>query len=206
MSEEELTNEIDQTNPIIEEERAPLSEIILMFVVAGTILVLDLVTKLLIESNLLVNESIIPIESIASFFKITHVRNTGAAFGLFPGGSQVIIVVAIIVSVVIIIYNLRLPAHHTLYRVALGLQLGGALGNLLSRFRIGHVTDFLDFGPWPVSNIADISIVCGVILLGYLMLFEQKAEKQEEEETAPAESLESQQTESGEDSSMLWND
>jgi signal peptidase II len=199
---------IETVQPEIEEreERAPGPEILLTFVIAGFILTLDLVTKLIIENNLEVNESYVPYEAIESFFKITHVSNTGAAFGLFPSGSQVITVIAIIVSLVIIVYNMRLPANHRLFRVALGLQLGGAMGNLMSRVRIGQVTDFLDFGPWPVSNIADISIVLGVILLAYLMLFEQKQESHPEEATDTNEAAETQQRDSSDDSTMLWNE
>jgi signal peptidase II len=61
-----------------------------------------------------------------------------------------------------------------LLRVALGLQLGGALGNLLDRFTQGGVTDFLDFGPWPVFNIADAAVVAGVILMAYVLLQEER--------------------------------
>ena len=115
-------------------------------------------------------------------------------------------VIATVVSIVIIVYNQKLPADHRLFRIALGLQLGGALGNLLSRIRIGHVTDFLDFGPWPVSNIADISIVSGTILLGILMIL-QKDEEPAQVEDVPAENAESgDQGDSGEDSPMIWNE
>ena len=70
---------------------------------------------------------------------------------------------AIIVSMVIIIYNLRLPAGHLFLRVALGMQLGGALGNLIDRARLGHVTDFIDVGPVPIFNIADAAVVRDIV-------------------------------------------
>ncbi|MFN2189647.1 MAG: signal peptidase II, partial [Candidatus Promineifilaceae bacterium] len=84
------------------------------------------------------------------------------------------------------------------------LQLGGALGNLLTRVRIGHVTDFLDFGPWPVSNVADISIVTGTILLGILMIFQND---EEAAETAPTADQDGEEpVEAGEDSPVIWNE
>jgi signal peptidase II len=206
MSEEEKFVETVTLDAPIEQEKASRSERSLTYIIAGTILLLDLVTKLVIESSLAINESYVPIESIAAFFKITYVSNTGAAFGLFPTGSTVIMIVAVIVALVIMVYNQKLPANHTLFRVALGLQLGGALGNFLSRVRIGHVTDFLDFGPWPVSNIADISIVLGVILLGYLMIFDKEEESLSEEEISTSDTAESPQSEASEDSPVIWNE
>jgi signal peptidase II len=87
-------------------------------------------------------------------------------------------------------------------RVALGLQLAGALGNLIDRVRLGHVTDFIDIGPIPVFNVADASIVSGVILLGILMLFEPSA-------SGPAEAGEpaaGRPEPEGDDRPMLWNE
>jgi signal peptidase II len=92
--------------------------------------------------------------------------------------------------------------------VALGLQLGGALGNLIDRFRQGgHVTDFIDVGPVPVFNIADASIVIGVILLLFLMLMDERKEKAsvESPEQPPA-LAENTSGESPEDQPMLWNE
>lgn len=148
----------------------------LLLLVAAVVLVLDQLSKYLIEAALPIYHSWAPIPSIASFFQITHVTNTGAAFGLFPAGSLLFTLAAVIVSVVIIFYNYRLPAGNMALRLALGLQLGGAIGNLIDRMRLGHVTDFLDFGPWPVFNLADTAVVAGVLVLGWLMLNEQKGE------------------------------
>lgn len=187
-------------------QKASRSERSLTFLIAAAILLTDLATKLVIENNLAISESYVPIQSIEAIFKITHVSNTGAAFGIFPTGGNVIMVIAVIVSIVIVVYNQRLAANHTLFRVALGLQLGGALGNLLSRIRIGHVTDFLDFGPWPVSNIADISIVLGVIILGILMFFEKEDRPEAREEIEIDDPSEKSPIDSNDDSSMIWNE
>lgn len=146
----------------------------LPLLIAVLIIVIDQFSKLSVEAQLPLNHTWAPFPEFAHLFRFTHVSNTGAAFGLFPGGSPFFTVVAIAVAAIIVIYNFGLPAGHFLLRLALGLQLGGALGNLIDRFRLGHVTDFLDFGPWPVFNLADTSIVAGVVILGVLMVLEQR--------------------------------
>lgn len=150
---------------------------LLLFLVAGAIIIVDHITKLFIEQWLPLNSTWAPFPELAAVFRITHVSNTGAAFGLFPGGSPIFTVIAIIVAGVIIFYNYQLAGKQTLLRLALGLQLGGATGNLIDRLRLGHVTDFLDFGPWPVFNVADASIVAGVVILGFLMFKEEREEQ-----------------------------
>ena len=206
MLEEERIIQTPTSDPPIGEQKASGKERVLTYIVASSILLLDLLTKLVVEDRLRINENYVPIESLEPFFKITYVSNTGAAFGLFPSGSKVIMVIAVIVSIVIIVYNQKLPANHKLFRLALGLQLGGALGNLLSRIRIGHVTDFLDFGPWPVSNVADISIVLGTILLGLLMILEKEEESLPDDEISSGDPAENERGETNEESPVIWNE
>jgi signal peptidase II len=148
--------------------------------VAALILLADQISKHLVAARLEEGQSTDLAPWLTPIFRITHVTNTGVAFGLFPQGSYFFIVVAIIVIAAIILYYRHLPAGQWLTRVALSLQLGGASGNLLDRLRHqGRVVDFIDlnFWPlhnWPVSNIADISIVSGVILLTIMMLWEER--------------------------------
>jgi signal peptidase II len=100
-------------------------------------------------------------------FKITHAWNTGTAFGLFPqyGGLLTLISLA---AVVVLFLFYRSAGSPSLYvRTAFGMQLGGAFGNLFDRIRLGHVTDFIDVGPWPVFNIADSAIVVGIALMAW---------------------------------------
>ena len=123
---------------------------------------------------------------LAPIFRITHVTNTGGAFGLFRGWGDFFIVVAALVIVAIIVYYRQLPSGQWLMRVALGLQLGGAMGNLVDRLRQGFVVDFIDlnFWPlreWPVSNLADISLVGGVILLALLMILEERRAREKQQ-------------------------
>ncbi len=144
--------------------------------VAAVALALDQCSKYLVVSSLELYGSWAPIPALANVFTIHHVTNTGAAFGLFQNGSLVFAIVAVVVSAVIVMYYRHLPDGQWLVRLSLGLQLAGALGNLIDRVRVGHVIDFLDFQVWPVFNLADASIVCGVILLAYLLLREERQE------------------------------
>jgi signal peptidase II len=87
------------------------------------------------------------------------------------------------------------------------MQLGGALGNLIDRFRIGHVTDFIDVGPVPVFNVADASIVVGTILLGFLILIEEKEERSgKRSEEIPEDQSDQTLKDSTEEQPMLWNE
>ena len=101
----------------------------------------------------------------------------GAAFGLFKAWGPVFVAVAVIVIVAIMIYQNQVPQGAWLVRLALGLQLGGALGNLVDRLTIGHVTDFISVGNFPVFNIADASITIGAVLLFLDVWLRERAEK-----------------------------
>jgi signal peptidase II len=147
--------------------------------VAGLILILDQFTKYLVVSNLELYESWIPIPALARWLEIHYVTNTGAAFGLFQNGNLVFIIVAILVSSAILFYYRYVPDGQWLLRVSLGMQLGGALGNLIDRVRVGHVIDFINTHIWPVWNVADMSLIGGVILMAFLLLREDHAERQE---------------------------
>lgn len=150
---------------------------------AAAVIIVDQLTKLVIESTLPLYESWAPIPAIAAFFQISHVSNTGMAFGLFPAGSMLFAAAPVVVSLAILAYNYTLQSDQRLLRVALGLQLGGALGNLIDRVRIGHVTDFLDFGPWPVFNLADLSVVSGAIVLAWYFWQEGRERNEAEQQT-----------------------
>lgn len=96
---------------------------------------------------------------------LDYTVNSGAAFGILQARGLLFILVAAVVSVLIVVSYRRIVASPLLVRVALGLILGGAIGNLIDRVRLGHVVDFIDLGWWPVFNLADSSIVVGVVLL-----------------------------------------
>jgi signal peptidase II len=189
------------------EKPASAAEKSILFIVMAGVLLLDYFSKRFIEGWLPLNESWSPSTELADYFQITHVSNSGAAFGIFPSGSGLFMVIAVVVSVAIILYNQSMPANSQLYRVALGLQLGGALGNFIGRLRLdGRVTDFLDFGPVPVFNVADMSIVVGVIMLALLMFRDQRREQKEKSDKVEIEESAVTAAENGEDRSMLWNE
>jgi signal peptidase II len=158
-------------------KRSPKAGWWILPVVAVLTLAIDQATKYLVVSNLGLYESWVPFPALAQVFTIHYVTNTGAAFGLFQNGSLFFVIVAVIVSLVIVFYYRYLPDGQWLIRLSLGMQLGGALGNLLDRLRLGHVVDFFDFQIWPVFNVADSSIVCGVIVLAFLLLREDHQER-----------------------------
>ncbi|WP_199580407.1 signal peptidase II [Blastococcus sp. TBT05-19] len=152
----------------VEHPRRPRTRLLLAL--AAGVLLADLVTKLVVVATIAPGEDI---RTLGGALYLTHLRNTGAAFSLAEGFTVVLTLIAVAVSVVIVRVARRL--FSTGWAVALGLVLGGALGNLVDRifrdpgFLRGGVVDFLSvFGPdgsvWPVFNIADSAIVCGGIL------------------------------------------
>lgn len=145
------------------------------FVIIAVIILLDQISKYSISINMNLYESIPIIQNV---FHITHIQNFGAAFsilqnhqGLFIGISSIAVV---IIFFILIKYQKNL---HNMYLYSLCLIAAGAIGNLIDRIRLGYVTDFLDFRIWPVFNIADISIVCGTILLAYYILWIEPRER-----------------------------
>ncbi|MGQ0601419.1 MAG: signal peptidase II [Anaerolineales bacterium] len=151
-----------------------------VFWVAGLVILIDQYTKYLVRSNLAVGEQWMPIEGLAPYFRLLYIENNGAAFGMFQSGGTVFTIVAILVSAVIVYYAARLGDGQWLLRFVLGLQLGGAIGNLIDRLVNGPVTDFfnvLGFLNTPIFNVADLSITTGVILLVLLMWRESREAK-----------------------------
>jgi signal peptidase II len=136
---------------------------------AVCIMTADQVTKYIIIQKVPENSSI---ELIPGFLSITHIRNTGAAFGLFQGYTEILTVISIIAIVLIIILKSILNLNSSFYNVCLGFVLGGALGNLIDRFLVGEVTDFINVRFIPVFNIADSSILIGFSLIIILILKE----------------------------------
>ncbi|MCS7060401.1 MAG: signal peptidase II [Anaerolineae bacterium] len=173
--------------------RPSLLDRVLLFIIAAAALAIDQISKILVQSNIPLGVTVpIPFAPfLAPYLTFTHVQNTGAAFSLFQNGNAFFIAVAVIVAAVIVYYTPRLPAGDRWSRIALGLQLGGAIGNLIDRLRHGYVTDFIhlqvpEIGfDWPVSNIADICIVSGVILLIAWSIRQERAHAHTETQSQP---------------------
>jgi signal peptidase II len=104
--------------------------------------------------------------------RIRHVANSGAAFGILEDQTVFLIVMAFIGLAAIYLYYRYPPFDHWVVPIAIGMMLGGAMGNLLDRVRAGEVTDFIDFPRYPAFNVADSSIFVGIaiIIFGYLLL------------------------------------
>ena len=149
--------------------------------VAGVIVALDQWTKFLVRTNLAVGESWVPFDWLRPYARIVHWNNTGAAFGIFPSGGVVFTVIAVLVIGAILYYFPQIPREHVATRIALGLQLGGATGNLLSRLYQGSVTDFVSLGSFAVFNVADSCISIGAALLVGAMWVEERRNKQRAE-------------------------
>lgn len=130
---------------------------------ALAVLVLDIATKFVVRSALNAGESV----ALLPFFSLTHVQNTGIAFGLlqFDVLRWVLVLVALGVAVAIAVSCMhgKLREHY----LAWGLIAGGAVGNALDRIFIGTVTDFINFHFWPAFNVADSALTIGVILLAW---------------------------------------
>ncbi|MDQ7793982.1 MAG: signal peptidase II [bacterium] len=141
-----------------------MSRFLLFYVAALGVLALDYLSKLWVRASLPLGQSV-PL--IPGFLHLTHVRNAGAVFGLFPGGLRVFVTVSLLIMVVLMLLRRRLEPRTPLVEVALGLQLGGTWGNFLDRVGSGLVTDFLDFRVWPVFNVADSGLVVGALLLAW---------------------------------------
>ncbi|MDQ3283183.1 MAG: signal peptidase II [Acidobacteriota bacterium] len=140
-------------------------------VISAVVILLDIWTKWLVLTRIDLHEAI-PV--IPNFFQLVHVRNTGAAFGLGANASSAAVPLllnfgAIAVFCVVVVYALRSAISDRLLQTGLHLILGGAIGNLLDRFRFGYVVDFLDVyvgqKHWPAFNVADSAICIGIALL-----------------------------------------
>lgn len=126
----------------------------------------DQLSKHVVTSRLSLDES----SRVVGPLAIHRVENSGIAFGLFTSATSVVIVLTAIAVLWMLIYFARSGARHPVIPAGLGLLIGGSLSNLVDRVRLGHVTDFIDFGWWPAFNLADSFIVIGVgVLLAALL-------------------------------------
>lgn len=142
----------------------------------------DLATKSMVDSWLAPGRSI---AVLGDYVRLSHVRNTGASFGLFPGNTYALIAVSSAAVLVVLYLAVRSRGRHA-PMAFLGLILGGALGNLYDRVRLGEVVDFIDVGlgshRWPVFNVADVAVTIGVLLM--LIEYLSRGKGQAEPESA----------------------
>lgn len=123
---------------------------------------------------------------LSPYARIVHWYNSGAAFGMFQNGNLVFTILAFIVIGVLVYYFPRMAHEDWTLKLAMGLQLGGAAGNLIDRLLMGKVTDFISVSVFPVFNVADASITVGVIVLLLGVWIKERREKLESGEVPAA--------------------
>jgi len=157
-------------------------ERIRLILVSGIVVLADQVTKKIIMASLALHEYIVVIDG---FFNITHVLNPGGAFGFFATQSEMVrklvfLVLSSGVALFILWFYRRVAVTHVFLSWGLALIFGGAVGNLIDRFRYGHVVDFLDFyigtAHWPAFNVADSAISVGMTILIFHVIFKKMPE------------------------------
>ena len=150
-----------------------------LFVIAGIVVTLDQWTKSLVRQNIPFATQWLPenLQWLMPYARLVYWHNTGAAFGMFQNGALVFTVLAFVVVGVILYYYPKIEAEGWLFRLAMGLQLAGAMGNLIDRLtQEGKVTDFISVGTFPVFNVADSAITVGTaILILAVWISERKA-------------------------------
>ena len=152
-----------------------------LFIPVILIIALDQYTKFLVETNLAYGAIWSPWEWLVPYARVIHWTNTGVAFGLFQGVGWFSAIFAVAVSVGVVYYFPHVEKADWAIHVALILEMAGALGNMIDRFRLnGAVLDFISVGNFPVFNVADASITVGVAFLALGILLQDRRSKKNE--------------------------
>jgi signal peptidase II len=151
------------------------SRLVLVVGVAVVVFAIDRVTKAWVSENIPLGTAR-PI--VGDYVRIVHAQNTGAAFGLLPERTTLLSVLSVVAVLAIVYYYRQIASNSALVSGTLGMQLGGAFGNLLDRVTQGYVVDFVDVGVGDVRfwafNVADSSIVVGIILVTLALWYEER--------------------------------
>jgi signal peptidase II len=142
-----------------------IADYAVLFLIAGIVILLDQLTKAVVRNSLPLGEIYRPELWISQYARFIHLKNTGAANRIFQNLNSILAVFPFIVAAAILVYYPRVPRQDWLIRLALGLYLGGALGNLVDRLAQGYVTDFISVGYFAVFNVADAAVSLGVVTL-----------------------------------------
>ena len=149
--------------------------LLLVALVAVTVFALDRVTKAWVSENIPLGTAR-PV--VGDYVRIVHAQNTGAAFGLLPERTTLLSVLSVLAVLAIVYYYRQIASSSWLVSATLGMQLGGAAGNLVDRVRQGFVVDFIDVGIGDVRfwafNVADSSIVVGIALVTFALWREER--------------------------------
>ena len=151
--------------------------LVVYFLISALLVGLDQWSKYLTVQNISLGETK---EFIPGFLSLTHLRNTGAAWSLLEGKMIFFYVITVIVSVVIIYLLIKNYKKSIWYSVGLSFVLAGAIGNFIDRVRLGYVVDMLqtDFMNFPIFNVADSTLVVGVICIFIYLILKKKAAKE----------------------------
>jgi signal peptidase II len=151
------------------------SRLLLVAGVAVLVFAADRVTKAWVSDNIPLGTAR-PV--VGDYVRIVHAQNTGAAFGLLPERTTLLSVLSVVAVLAIVYYYRQIASNSALVSATLGMQLGGAFGNLLDRITQGYVVDFVDVGLGDVRfwafNVADSSIVVGIILVTLALWYEER--------------------------------
>ena len=144
--------------------------VLLAVAVAALVILADQLSKLAVLDVLGPHgdRTVIPI--VPGLLRLIYVQNTGAAFGMFQGRSPVILVLAVAVIILLLYYFREAIAASRWLALALGLQIGGAIGNMIDRLNHGFVVDFINVPHWPTFNVADSAVTVGVIMLAIYLI------------------------------------
>ena len=141
----------------------------MIFIIVASVILVDQITKFFALRFLQLNT---PVPLIKNFLNLTLVHNRGAAFG-FLQHQLILFVLVSFFAIWLILINLKDKTNSVIFKLALSLILGGAVGNLIDRLRFGFVIDFLDLRVWPVFNIADSVITIAALILTWELLFKK---------------------------------
>jgi signal peptidase II len=163
------------------------------------IVLLDQITKIIVKNYLSLDGTPVPI--IGNFLRLNYIENSGMAFGIQMQNKILFTLLSVIATLIVSVYLVRLSKERFMFRFSLALILGGAIGNLIDRILRGRVVDFIDveffdislpqfnvwflhfpgysLTRWPIFNIADSAVTCGLILLTLILIIQKNPVKQE---------------------------
>jgi signal peptidase II len=141
--------------------------------IAATVIVADQITKFWVVNTLGPEPRTREMVILEDWLSLRYIRNTGVAFGLFQNFPQLFTVTSILITLAAIYaYRYHLPWRSAWVQASMGLIVGGALGNIIDRLRLGYVIDFVRVGWWPIFNVADSAVTSGVVMLAmHLLIF-----------------------------------
>ena len=142
----------------------------IFYVLTIVVIICDQLTKYVVRETIPLYETFIEV----GVFSIVHGQNTGSAFGLFAGFTNYLIVASLIGLALILYFFVKQASANLFVRIAVGLIVGGAVGNLIDRVKDGFVVDFISVGWWPAFNVADSAISIGMTVMVLFMIFGNK--------------------------------